>query len=82
MVYDSLQQDAARALALRIGEKILENLTQPCTLAGHHCVIGVSIGIALLDANDRIASQIIKRADQAMYQVKASRSSPPMSLPR
>lgn len=65
-----LQHEAARAQALLIGEKLLEKVTQPCTLAGHDCDIGASIGIALFGAQDRSVSEILKRADKAMYQVK------------
>lgn len=67
-----IQHDAARAQALLIGEKLLEKVTQPCTLAGHDCEIGASIGIALFDGGDQSASEILKRADKAMYQVKAA----------
>lgn len=73
-----MQHDEAHAQALRIGKKLLERVTQPCTLAGQDCLISASIGIALFDANDHSAGEIIKRADKAMYEVKASRSSPPM----
>lgn len=67
-----LQHEAARAQALLIGEKLLEKVTPPCTLAGHDCKVGASIGIALFGAQDRSASEILKRADKAMYQVKAA----------
>lgn len=67
-----LQHDAARAQARLIGEKLLEKVNQPCTLAGHDCKIGASIGIALFGAQDRSVSEILKKADKAMYQVKAA----------
>lgn len=67
-----IQLDAACAQALLNGEKLLEKVTQPCTLAGHACEIGASIGIALFEGYDQSASEILKRADKAMYQVKAA----------
>lgn len=70
-----LQLEAARAQALLIGEKILDKVTQPCTLAGHDCKISASIGIALFGAQDHSVSDILKRADKAMYQVKAAQRS-------
>lgn len=65
----------ARAQAAEIGEKILSTLGEAYALDGTVCRSTPSIGIALFGSKDSSASEILKRADRAMYQVKeASRN--------
>lgn len=62
----------AGAQAKAIGEKILAALNQPFPLDGYEHYTTSSIGLTLFD-NDRIAiGELLKRADLAMYQAKAS----------
>ena len=65
-------QEAA-ALAQRIGEKILRGLSEPYVLRGHTHQGAASIGATLFGASAQSASELLRQADIAMYQVKARR---------
>lgn len=62
----------AATQAKNVAEKILSIFTQPFQLAGYEYHCSPSIGVALF--NDQLLSvdEILKRADLAMYQAKAS----------
>ncbi|MFA7386426.1 MAG: GGDEF domain-containing protein [Thiohalobacteraceae bacterium] len=62
----------APALAADIAQKILEELNRPYDLRGHQCISTPSIGIALFCGQDLSPDQLIRRADQAMYQAKSA----------
>jgi len=51
----------------RIANQILSSLAAPFHLEGGECFITASIGIALFPDNAIIASELLKRADMAMY---------------
>ncbi|HWH72673.1 MAG TPA: EAL domain-containing protein, partial [Methylibium sp.] len=55
-----------------VGQKILEQLSQPYELAGttHFCT--PSIGVAIQTGPDTTADELLKQADVAMYQSKAA----------
>jgi diguanylate cyclase (GGDEF)-like protein len=61
------QPEGATALAARI----IEELSTPYQVLGHHATVGTSVGVALapLDGND--ADHLLKSADLALYQAKA-----------
>jgi len=67
----SPQLTEAAAQAEVIGRKVLQAVQEPCTLAGqvHHG--SCSIGIALFRDQPSV-EELLKRADLAMYQAKAS----------
>ena len=65
-------QEAA-ALAQRIGEKILRGLSEPYVLRGHTHQGAASIGATLFGSTAQSASEVLRQADIAMYQVKARR---------
>ena len=65
-------QEAA-ALAQRIGEQILRGLSEPYVLRGHTHQGAASIGATLFGASAQSASELLRQADIAMYQVKARR---------
>jgi diguanylate cyclase (GGDEF)-like protein/PAS domain S-box-containing protein len=56
--------------ARAIGQAMLEALWQPCDLGGlpYHCE--ASIGISLLAGHTLTVDQVLRQADQAMYQAK------------
>ncbi len=54
-----------------IGNKILEAINQPFQLGTHDYLCTPSIGIALFDGHNH-SDELLKRADIAMYQAKAS----------
>jgi len=56
----------------RVANRILQNLEQYFNLAGGRYKIGASIGIALIDHNDKNAIEVLKHADAAMYSAKKS----------
>ncbi len=65
-------ESQAAATADKIGEKILESVTQPCLLAGYEYHGSLSIGISLFMGHESSSDEIIKHADAAMYQAKNS----------
>jgi diguanylate cyclase (GGDEF)-like protein len=64
-------QEAAM-LARRIGEKIVERLNQPYQLASQEYHSTPSIGAALFLGDSISATDLLRQADIAMYQVKAA----------
>lgn len=67
---ESPEDVANRARA--VCEKILERLRQPYSIAGHEHHSAASIGVALFRGRDETVSELLKRADLAMYQAKAA----------
>ncbi|MCX6799787.1 MAG: GGDEF domain-containing protein, partial [Candidatus Falkowbacteria bacterium] len=55
--------------AIIVAERIIERLKMPFPIAGHICQIGASIGIAVFNNTEDVAS-LVNRADQAMYTAK------------
>ncbi len=66
------------ASALAFAERLHQSVTRPFDINGQQLRIGVSIGIALPPAHGRTVSELLRRADLALYHAKAqgrSRSS-------
>ncbi len=61
---------AARVHALEVAEKIRKRLIRPMQHESHRIDNRTSIGIALFPHGDDEVDDIIRRADQAMYQAK------------
>jgi GGDEF domain-containing protein len=56
-----------------VASKIISTLSQPFTLDKITVKIGVSIGIALSDADNPVfAKELVRNADHAMYAAKLS----------
>jgi diguanylate cyclase (GGDEF)-like protein/PAS domain S-box-containing protein len=52
---------------------LLESIVRPFDIAGHLLTVGVSIGIAVVAQDETVsASDLVNRADTAMYSAKAS----------
>jgi len=70
-----LSSDAAQAAwqVQHVGEKILHALAQPYMLDGQVHRSSCSVGAALFSDGSQSAVELLKRADIAMYQVKAQR---------
>lgn len=62
----------AVANAARVAEKIIERLEAPFIIEGVNCSVSPSIGISLYPTDSHDAEQLLKLADQAMYDVKAN----------
>ncbi|WP_348770521.1 EAL domain-containing protein [Sphingomonas sp. S2M10] len=54
----------------RVGQKVLEALSEPFDLAGQHVSIGASIGLALHPEHGVTLHDLMGAADAAMYQAK------------
>ena len=63
--------DPARAAA-RLSETIIASLGAPFAIADRTVSIGVSIGIALARSADRDPDTLLRKADMALYDAKAS----------
>jgi diguanylate cyclase (GGDEF)-like protein len=58
--------------AVRVGRRLLRALEQPVSLDGLEIEIGGSLGLALAPAHATDPAALLKRADMAMYDAKAS----------
>jgi diguanylate cyclase (GGDEF)-like protein/PAS domain S-box-containing protein len=56
----------------RIAEKIIVAINEPVFVAGHHCHVGTSIGIAIAPDHAQEAAALVELADAAMYAAKKS----------
>ncbi|WP_370162210.1 putative bifunctional diguanylate cyclase/phosphodiesterase [Limimaricola soesokkakensis] len=54
----------------RLAKRIVEVLGEPFEVAGHHIVIGTSVGIALAPDDGADADTLLKGADLALYRAK------------
>lgn len=73
VLLEFLSQDAEHAAqqAQVVAEKILREISRPYILSGTSCTTTVSIGISLFDLPDATSDELLKRADNAMYQAKS-----------
>lgn len=55
-----------------VADKILNNMSQAFQVEGHRLFLGASIGITMIPENGREVTKLLKNADMAMYQAKAS----------
>ena len=57
--------------ATRLAARLIETVSAPYELDGHHVVVGLSIGVAIppVDGND--PDQLLKNADMALYRAKS-----------
>jgi diguanylate cyclase (GGDEF)-like protein len=58
--------------AVRVGRRLLRALEQPIALDGLDIEVGASLGLALAPQHGTDPSGLLKRADMAMYEAKAS----------
>ena len=66
------QQELAARLSLNMGEKICTKLADSFMFEGEEIRIGASIGITLFPKATKTVNDLLKEADIAMYQAKAS----------
>jgi diguanylate cyclase (GGDEF)-like protein/PAS domain S-box-containing protein len=57
--------------AVRLANRLMEDITAPYEIEGNRIVIGISIGIALAPEHGTEADQLLKNADLALYRAKA-----------
>ena len=58
--------------ALRVADKIHDEVLKPITLEGTAVTVSASIGVALYPQDGHSKAELLERADLAMYQVKSS----------
>lgn len=54
-----------------IANRIIQKLNEPMVFGGESVTVGVSVGIVMFPDDGHLPVQLIKRADDAMYQAKA-----------
>jgi diguanylate cyclase (GGDEF)-like protein/PAS domain S-box-containing protein len=59
---------------VEVCNRLLSDVKRPFHVAGHQLSVGVSIGIALYPEHGTELEDILKRADQAMYEAKSAGS--------
>lgn len=67
-----LKQDATPSVVNLVAGRILETLRRPVLLDGQRVVTGTSIGVALGNKRYQTAENVLRDADTALYQAKAS----------
>lgn len=65
-----LDYDNTEDIAIHIAESVIAALSDPFLIRDLCIAIGVSIGIAKVQASDKSLSDVIQRADDALYHVK------------
>jgi diguanylate cyclase (GGDEF)-like protein/PAS domain S-box-containing protein len=72
VLVDELGETRAEAssMATDLAEKILGHLNQPYQLGEHRCASTPSIGIAIFVGDEASPDEVLRRADQAMYDAK------------
>ena len=55
-----------------LAKRVIEALCSPFSIGGHQVVIGVSIGIAMIAADDQSPDLLLKNGDLALYEAKKS----------
>nr|WP_295783031.1 diguanylate cyclase [Rhodoferax sp.] len=65
-----LDNPAQREDVANIAEKLLESVRSPILYRGHALQIGFSIGISLYPEDGRTATELMARADRAMFDAK------------
>ncbi|RHW22633.1 EAL domain-containing protein [Pseudomonas jilinensis] len=73
LLVESLPDDAEASHQLRrLGQKLLERLSQPFALNDSHHVTSASLGIVMLSEASGSADELLKRADLAVNEAKSS----------
>ena len=67
--------------AVRVGEKIVEAVSQPIAADGHEFQVGCSIGVAVAPLHGNEPTLMLQRADVALYVAKGGEQSVSMYTP-
>jgi len=60
-----------REEALRLANRLMEDITAPYEIEGHRVIIGISVGVALAPEHGMEADQLLKHVDLALYRAKS-----------
>jgi len=66
-----LLQNVGPTEAMRLSERLIEEVSAPYLVDGHEVVIGTSIGIASTQSGVASPDQLLKHADLALYEAKS-----------
>src|SRR5690606_35418034 len=66
-----VQSTNAQATAVRIAERVMYSLKRPFSLSGQEMFVTSSIGIAVSTQKDRTSTELLRKADIALYRAKA-----------
>ncbi len=55
---------------VRAAQRVLDSLASPVEVAGHHLLVGASIGVTIFPDDGQSPVALIKNADMAMYRAK------------
>jgi diguanylate cyclase (GGDEF)-like protein len=66
-----LAQDTGSTEAMRLGNRLIEEVSAPYRVDGQEVVIGTSIGIASTQSGVASPDQLLKHADLALYEAKS-----------
>jgi diguanylate cyclase (GGDEF)-like protein/PAS domain S-box-containing protein len=69
-----LEQPTTLAQAMSLGERLAGQLRRPFSIAGTELIVGASIGAAMSDQLGSEGTELLERADAAMYVAKSERS--------
>lgn len=58
--------------AARVAQKVIDSLSQPCPVGDLSLPLSASIGVSLYPSGERSADELLRSADEAMYQAKRS----------
>ncbi len=61
----------SNSLALKVCNRILKSLKQPVEVNSHSLITSASIGVRLIDENDKFSDIVMSDADVAMYKAKS-----------
>lgn len=63
--------EQAGELAVRTAQRVLQALRRPFSIAGREMFVSASIGIAVNGPEDRSTTELLRKADVALYRAKA-----------
>lgn len=66
-----IESEAPESDAVRIGQRIIETLERPLSVAGHELFVSASVGIAVSGQDGRTITELLRKADIALYRAKA-----------
>ena len=66
-----VQSTNAHATAVRIAERMMYSLKRPFSLSGQEMFVTSSVGIAVSTQADRTSTELLRKADIALYRAKA-----------